>query len=147
MTRNFPEPKCSGGKVKLELDLSNYVKKANLKNLTGLNILKCPKNVNLASLQSDVDELDIGKQKNVPSYLSNLKREVDKLDVDKLIPFPVDLIKLGDLVRNDVVQNVVYNAKIKNTEDKRLDITNLATDTTFDAKTNEVKVCYQYMLK
>ena len=61
MTRNFPEPKCSGGKVKLELDLSNYVKKANLKNLTGLNILKCPKNVNLASLQSDVDELDIGK--------------------------------------------------------------------------------------
>ena len=71
-----------------------------------------------------------------------MKREVDKLDVDKLIPFPVDLIKLGDLVRNDVVQNVVYNAKIKNTEDKRLDITNLTTDTTFDAKTNEVKVCY-----
>ena len=147
MTRNFPEPKSSGGKVKLELDLSNYVKKANFKNLTGLKISKFPKNVNLASLPFDVDKLDIGKQKNVPSYLRNLRREVDKLDVDKLIPFPVDLIKLDGLVRNDVVENVVYNAKIKNTEDKRLDITNLATDTTFDAKTNEVKVCYQYMLK
>ena len=33
----------------------------------------------------------------------------------------------------------VYNAKIKNIEDKIPDITNLATKTTLNAKTNEVK--------
>ena len=29
--------------------------------------------------------------KNVPTNLSNLKSKVDKLDVDKLVPAPVDL--------------------------------------------------------
>ena len=51
--------------------------------------------------------------------------EVDKLDVDKLVPVPVDLSKLSDVVKNDVVKKDVYNAKIKNIEDKKPDITNL----------------------
>ena len=58
------------------------------------------------------------------SNLSNLKSEVDKLDVDKLAPFPVDLSKLRDLVKKDVVKKDVYNAKIKNIEGKIPDITN-----------------------
>ena len=41
-----------------------------------------------------------------------MKRKVDKLDVDKLVPVPVDLIKLRDVVKNDVVQKDAYNAKI-----------------------------------
>ena len=51
--------------------------------------------------------------KNVPSGLSSLKSKVDKLDLDKLIPVPVDLNKLIDVVKNDVVKKDVYNAKIK----------------------------------
>ena len=43
--------------------------------------------VDLASLKSDVDKLDIAKFKNVPTNLSNLKSKIDKLDVDKLVPF------------------------------------------------------------
>ena len=35
--------------------------------------------------------------------LSNLESKVDKLDVDKLIPVPVDLSKLSDAVKNYVV--------------------------------------------
>ena len=77
--------------------------------------------------------------KNVPTTLSSLKSKVDKLDVHKLIPVPVDLSKLSDAVKNDVVKKDVYNAKIKNTEDKIPDITNLATNTTLNAKMNEVK--------
>ena len=43
--------------------------------------------------------------KNVPSGLSNLKSKVGKLDVDKLVPVSaVDLSKLSDLVKNDVVK-------------------------------------------
>ena len=77
--------------------------------------------------------------KNVPTNLSNLKIKVDKLDVDKLVPVPVDLNKLSDIVKNDVVKKDEYNAKIKNTEDNMPDITNLATNTTLSAKINEVK--------
>ena len=74
-----------------------------------------------------------------------MKNKVDKLNVDKLLPVPVDLSKLGDVVKNDVVKKDVYNVKIKNIEDKIPDITNLAK-TTLSAKINEVKdeITYYY---
>ena len=68
-----------------------------------------------------------------------MKSKIVKLDVDKLVPVLVDLSKLSDAVKNDVVTKAVYNAKIKNTEDKITDITNIATNTTLNDKTNEVK--------
>ena len=77
--------------------------------------------------------------KNVPTDLNNLKSKKDKLDVDKLVPVPVDLSKLSDVVKNDVLKKNKYNDKIKNIEDKVADITNLATKTTLSAKINEVK--------
>ena len=51
------------------------------------------------------------------SNLANLKTEVDKLDIDKLAPLPVDLSKLSDVVKNDVVKKTVYDkvaAKVNN---------------------------------
>ena len=39
--------------------------------------------------------------------LANLKTEVDKLDIDKLVPVPVDLSKLSDVVKNDVVMILI----------------------------------------
>ena len=68
-----------------------------------------------------------------------MKSKIDKLDVDKLLPAPVDLSKLSDVVKNDVVKKDVYNATIKNIENKIPDITNLATKTTLNDKTNAVK--------
>ena len=68
-----------------------------------------------------------------------MKRKVDKSDVDKLLPVPVDLSKLRDLVKKDVVKKNVYNAMKKNIEDEIPDITNLATKTTLNAKISEVK--------
>ena len=66
---DFPEPKSIGGTVKVEKDLSNYVKKANLKNATGVDTSKFAKKLDLASLKSNVDKLDIVKLKNEPSNL------------------------------------------------------------------------------
>ena len=77
--------------------------------------------------------------RDVPTNLNNLKSKVDKLDVDKLVPVPVDLRKLNHVVKNDIVKKDVYNAKIKNIESKIPDITNLATNTTLNAKINEIK--------
>ena len=82
------------------------------------------KKVDLANLKSNVDKLDIDKLKNVLTNSNNLKSKVDKLDVDKLVYVLVDLSKLTDELKKDVVKEHVYNAKIRNIEDKILDITN-----------------------
>ena len=41
--------------------------------------------------------------------VANLKNKVDKLDIDKLAPVPVDLSKLSDLVKNDNIKKAEYN--------------------------------------
>ena len=135
MTEYFPEPKSLGGKVKFELDLSNYATKADLKNATGIDTSSFPKNVDSANLKSNLKKLSIDKLKNVPFSLSNLKSK----EVDKLVPAPVDLSKLSDVVKHNVVKKDVYNVKIKNIEYKIPNINNLATKTTLNAKINEVK--------
>ena len=71
---------------------------------------------------------------NVPSNLSNLKSKVDKGDVDELVCVPIDLSKLSDVVK--IVKKDVYNAKIKNIQDKIPDIT---TNATLNDKINEIK--------
>ena len=139
MIEFFLEPKSSEGRVKVELDLSNYATKADLKNARGVDTSRFAKKVDLANLKSNVDKLDVDKLKNVPSGLSSLKSKVDKLDIGKLETTPVDLSKLSNVVKNDVVKKDVYNAKIKYIEDKIPDITNLATNTALNAKINDTK--------
>ena len=134
----FPEPK-SLGRLKVELDSSNYATKTDLKNATGFDTSSFAKKVDLASLKSNVDKLDIDKLKNVPTNLSNLKSEVGKLDFDKLLLVPVNLSKLSHIVKNDGVKKDVYNAEIKDIEDRIPDITNVASKTTPNAKMNEAK--------
>ena len=63
MSEYFPEPNSFGGRVKVELDLSNYATKANLKTTAVLDTSKFAKKVDLANLKSNVDKLDIGKLK------------------------------------------------------------------------------------
>ena len=103
--------------MKVELDLSNYVTKTNLKKATGVDTSSFAKKTDLANLKSDVDN---DKLKNIPTNLSNLKSKVDKIHVDKLVPVPVDLSQLSDIVKNDVVKKDVYNAQTKTIEIKYL---------------------------
>ena len=60
------------------------------------------------------------KLKIVPNGLSSLKSTVDKFDIGKLESTQVDLSKLNNVVKNDVVKKTEYNAKIKNIGDKIL---------------------------
>ena len=128
MGEYFQKTKSSGKRGKAELDLSNHEIKAELKNVTGVDTSKFAQNIHLVNLKSEVDKLDIDKLKNVLSNFRNLKRKVDKLGVDKLVPVPDDLSKLSDIVKNDVLKNTGYNAKIQNIK-----------DTTPSAKINEVR--------
>ena len=51
---------------------------------------------------------NFGRNINVKVDLSNYttKTEVDKLDIDKLAPVPVDLSKLSAVVKNDIVKKL-----------------------------------------
>ena len=51
-----------------------------------------------------------------------------------MAPVPVDLSKLSNVVKNDVVKKTEYNAKVKNIEDKTPDTGNLATKTILNTK-------------
>ena len=58
MSGYFTEPKSSGRRVKVELDLSNYATKTDFKNVTGVDTSSFAKNIDLANLKFDVDKLD-----------------------------------------------------------------------------------------
>ena len=114
MSACFPESKSLGGRVKVELDLSDYATKADLKTATGVNMPKFAKNIDWAILKSDVAKLYINKLKNIPNDLSNLKSKVNKLDVDKLLTVPVDSCKLSDLVKKMLLKKmyIILRSKI-----------------------------------
>ena len=124
MKEYFPKPISLGANVKLQLDLSKYATKADLKNGTGVDTSSFAKKTVLPNLKSYVGKLDIDELKNVPSHLNNLKSKVDKLDIGKLETTPVDLSKLSNIVKSGVVIEDVYNAKVKNIEIKYLILLN-----------------------
>ena len=96
MSQYFPKPfRSFGGNINVKVDLFNYATKTDLKNVTHVDTSRFALKTNLA----------------------NLKTEVDKLDIDKLAPFPFDLSKLSNVVKNDVVKKTVYDklvAKVNN---------------------------------
>ena len=127
------------GDINVKVDLTNYAAKSDLKNATGVDISKVAAEPDLVSLKAEVDELDIDKLKSVPTNLNKLKYKVDRLNIEKLETIPIGLSKLSKLVKYNVVKKTEYNCKIKNIEDKIIDITNLATKAFLNAKINEVK--------
>ena len=92
MSQYFPKPyEPFGGDINVKVDLSNYATKADIKNISHVDTSKFALKSNLASL----------------------KTEVDKLDIDKLIPVPVDLSKLSDVVKNDDGKKAVYDKVVE----------------------------------
>ena len=63
MSEYFPESKSLGGRVKVELHLSNYATKADLKTTPGVDTSKFAKKVDLANLKFYVNKLGIDKLK------------------------------------------------------------------------------------
>ena len=97
MSQYFPKPFNShfGDSIKVKIDLSNYATKTDIKNISYVDTSSFALKINLA----------------------NLKTEFDKLDIDKFASVPVDLSKLSNIVKNDVVKKAVYDklvAKVDN---------------------------------
>ena len=139
MSQYFPKPyEAFGGQINVKVDLSNYATETDIKNISHVDTLSFTLKSNLASLKFEVAKLDINKLKSLPNNLSNLKKVVDKLDINKLAPIIVDLDKVSNVIKNEVVKKTEYNAKIENIQDKIPDITNLATKTILNTKINEI---------
>ena len=78
MSQHFPKPFRSFGRnINVKVDLSNYATKIDIKNISRVDTSSFAFKINLA----------------------NLKSEVDKLDIHELVPVPVDLSKLSDVVK------------------------------------------------
>ena len=69
--------------------------------------------------------------------LASLKTEVNKLDIDKLVPVPVDLTKLSDVVKNDVVKKSVYDKLVAKVNS--LDNSDFVLKTKYDTDKTEIK--------
>ena len=119
MSSQYFPPYGSSNNIKVELDLANYATKDDVKNMTQVDVSSYATKTNLAALKS----------------------EVDKIDVDKLKTTLTELVKLSNVVKNNVVKKTDYNTKVtsiesqiagvtKNTLDNLPDITKLkAVDT------------------
>ena len=102
----YPLYKSSSNNIKVELDLTNYVTKTDLKNITHIDVSSFASKTNSAAL----------------------KTEVDKIDIDKLKTVPVDLAKLTNTVENDLVKKTVYNTKVTSIEGQLAGITKNTID-------------------
>ena len=88
MSKFFLDPyETFGGDINVTVNLSNYVTKTDLINVTQVDTSSFALKANLATL----------------------KTEVDKLDIDKLVPISTDLSKLSNAVKNDAVEKDVYD--------------------------------------
>ena len=92
----YPPYKSSSNNIKVELDLSNYAAKDDVKNITHIDVSSYVTKTNLAAL----------------------KTEVDKIDTDKLKTVPDDLAKLSNVVKNEVVKKTDFSADIYVTRTK-----------------------------
>ena len=104
-----------GRNINVKVDLSNYATKTDLRNVKHVDTSSFALKTNLASL----------------------KTKVDKLDIDKLAPVPVDLSKLSDVVKNDVVKKAVYDklvAKVNN-----IDTSGAVLKTNYDTGKTELE--------
>ena len=69
----FPKPyELFGGDINVKVDLSNYATKKDIKNISDVDTWSFALKSNLASLKTEVDQLDIDKLKTLPNNLSNL---------------------------------------------------------------------------
>ena len=77
--------------------------------------------IDLTNLKSDVNELDIDKLKT-STNVKNLKSKVDKLDVDKLKVVPIDLKRPSGIVKNEALEKLLYNILVSTFTDIDTDI-------------------------
>ena len=145
MSQYFPSYRSPEGNIKVELDLSNYATKTDLKNVTHVHVISFASKTNLASLKTEVDKIDAGKLKTVPVDLDKLSNVV-KNDVVKKTEYDKLVVKVNGIDTTNVVKKTKYEKdgsdfedKITKIDKKIPDISDLVKKTDFNATITEVE--------
>ena len=116
MSQYFPKPyEQLGGDINVKVDLSSYGTKSDIKNISHIDTSRFALKSNSASL----------------------KTEVDKLDAAKLVPVPIDLSKLSDVVKNDAVKKTVYDKLVAKVNG--IDTSAFVLKTNYDTNKSEIE--------
>ena len=108
MSQYFPKPyEPFGRDINVKIDLSNYATKTDLKNVSHVDVSSFALKINFASL----------------------KTKVDRLDIDKLVPIPIDLSKLTNVRKNDIVKKMKYDKLVAKVND--IDTTKFVSKTKY----------------
>ena len=127
MSKYFPLYYENFGKdIKVELDLSNYATKPDLKDITHVEVSSFASKTNLAALKTEVDKLDTDKLKTVPNDLAKLSNVV-KNEAVKKTEYSSLKTKVDNIDTNKLLLKSTFNTKVSEIENKIPDITNLAT--------------------
>ena len=98
MTTYYPPYKSSSNYVKVELDLTNYATKTDLKNITHTDVSSFASKTNLSALKTEVDKIDVNKLKTVPEDLAKLNNVVKNEVLKKLTLVQMIMLKRPNLV-------------------------------------------------
>ena len=126
MSQHFPPYDNSSQKIKVELDLSNYATKKDIKDITHVDTSSYALKTNLANLKTEVDKIDTEKLKTVPDDLAKLSNVV-KNDVVKKTEFTTLKNKVDGIDTNNFVSKTKFAKDIKDLDDKIPDVSALAT--------------------
>ena len=139
MSEYFPKPLRSYGEnIKVRIDLSNYATKDDTKNITHVDTSGFALQTNLSNLKTEVDKLDIGKLKTVPVDLSKLSNEV-KNDVIKKNEYNKLVNKVNNIDTSEFILKTKYNADKLKLEKKIPDISHLIKKTYYNTKITELE--------
>ena len=135
MSQYFPKPyEPFGGDINVKVDLSNYATKADFKNISHLDTLSFALKTNLASLKTEVDKLDIDKLVPVPFDLSDIKNDVVKKTVyDKLVA------KSNNIDTSAFVLKTKYDTHKSELENKIPDNSSLVKKTDYNTKITKIE--------
>ena len=120
----YPPYKSSSNNVKVELDLTNYTTKTDLKNITHVDVISFASKTNLAALKTEVDKMDTDKLKTAPTDLAKLTNAIENNVVKKtgLTKNPVDnladITKLKAINTNSFVTRTKFSADTNTSDDK-----------------------------
>ena len=121
MSQYFPKPyEAFNGDINAKVALSNYATKADIKNISLVDISRFVLKTNWA----------------------NLKTEVNKLDIDKLKPLPDDVIKLSNVVTNEVAKKTEHNklaAKVNAIPLNNINTSRFVLKTKYDTDKSELE--------
>ena len=135
MSQYFPPYNNSSKLIKVELDLSNYATKDDVKNITHVDVSSYATKTNLAALKTEVDKIDIDKLKTVPEDLATLSNVV-KNEVVKKTDFSADNYVTRTKFSADT--NSLYD-KIDKVEKKIPDVSGLAIRRNVTTLVNNLK--------